>query len=73
MIKVNAIGLSCPEPVILLKKELEKNEKQIELHISCGASVENTKRLAKKYNYTVSSSQEIDDYTILKLVKNDIS
>lgn len=69
MKKVDTLGLSCPQPVILLKEQMDKGEKEIELYVDCGAAVENTKRLALQYGYTIKNQTAQNGTITVKLVK----
>ena len=52
MIKIDALGLSCPEPLIMLKKELEKSGEVI-LMVDNKISVETCSRYVKSKGYSV--------------------
>lgn len=67
--KVDATGLSCPRPVILLKEQFDKGEKDIELVVDCGAAYENTKRLALNSGYEISTQSSNDGVYTIKLIK----
>ncbi|MBE7357348.1 sulfurtransferase TusA family protein [Campylobacter sp. RM12327] len=69
MVKVDATGLSCPTPVILLKNEFDKGEKEIELIVDCGAAQENTKRLALSYGYSILGEDNKNGVITIKLMK----
>ena len=49
MITVDASGLSCPEPLMMLKKALDdKNNNEILLLVDNKTALENCERLAKR-------------------------
>jgi TusA-related sulfurtransferase len=45
--KVDARGLSCPQPVLLTKKAIEKNEFPIEVLVDTVTSCENVSRMVE--------------------------
>ena len=50
---IDALGLSCPEPVLKLKQVID-NEKEIELIVDNMASAENCSRFAESKGYKAS-------------------
>ena len=68
MIQVDARGLSCPEPVMLTMKQIEKNENEIEVLLNSTCSIENVTKFAKSKKYNVEQKKS-DDYTSLILTK----
>lgn len=69
MVTVDACGLSCPEPVIQLKKVLDSNE--IDLMVDNQTSVEACSRFARGKGYDVQVEKGGGVYT-LKLRKGSI-
>ncbi|NLK67444.1 MAG: sulfurtransferase TusA family protein [Campylobacteraceae bacterium] len=69
MISVDAIGLSCPEPVIRIKNAIDTGEKEIEIKVSVGAAVENTQRMAKSQGYALVSKEESNGVVTLRFEK----
>lgn len=67
--KVDATGLSCPQPVILLNQAINSGEKEIDLFVDCGAGYENTKRLALSKGYDVVNETCENGLTTMKLIK----
>jgi len=51
---VNATGLACPQPVMLAKEAIEKNEK-VKVIVDNETALENVKRLGNKLGCNVSS------------------
>jgi len=67
--KIDARGLSCPQPVILVKKAMEKMERGIlEVLVDTATSRENISRLARSAGYQVTVEEKEGDF-FLKLVK----
>lgn len=69
MNSIDARGLSCPMPVVMVQNEVKKNapeEFQVLLDSEC--SVENVTRFAKNSGYEVKAEENGDD-TILTCTK----
>lgn len=63
--KVDARGLSCPQPVVLTKKAVEgTNEKVIEVLVDNGAARENVGRFARSAGCQVAVIPEGEDYLV---------
>lgn len=59
---VDARGRSCPEPVIMAKRELQSNPAGIEILLDTHVAVENVSRLAGSMGYQVSVADEQGDF-----------
>ena len=68
MNKIDARGLSCPEPVILIRKAMASKENAYEIIVDNVASRENVTRYAEHQGYTVTVAEDDGEYT-LSLVK----
>jgi len=67
--KIDARGLSCPQPVVLAKKAIDKIGKgTIEILVDTVTSKENVSRLARSAGYQVSVEEKEGEFS-LKLVK----
>lgn len=62
--KMDARGLSCPEPVIMIKKAMEKEEELYEIVVDNHASKENITRFAENKGYKVSVKEKSGEYTL---------
>lgn len=62
--RVDARGLSCPQPVILTQKALEGGSNSLEIIVSSEVSKENVLRLLNKYNMKTELREEGDDIVI---------
>ncbi|MCL1809733.1 MAG: sulfurtransferase TusA family protein [Clostridiales bacterium] len=60
---IDACGLSCPEPVLLLKQDIDDAE-EIELHVDNQASVNNCCRFARSKGFCVSVGGGGGKYTL---------
>lgn len=56
---VNAAGLACPQPVVLAKEAIEKNEK-VKVIVDNETALENVKRLGAKLNCEVKIKSKSD-------------
>ncbi len=58
--KIDACGLSCPQPVILTMNAMKKKETYLEISVDNNTACENIKRLAdsKGYDMKVEKSGE---------------
>ena len=63
MKKVDACGLSCPEPVLKLKQVID-SDKEIEVLVDSQVCVENCTRFAESKGFRVSVNQENGQYNM---------
>ena len=68
MKKVDARGLSCPEPVIRAKNAMESGDKEYEILVDNVVAKENVSRFATHQGYQVQATDQGDDI-LLKLTK----
>lgn len=61
---LDARGLSCPEPVIMLRKAMASKENEYEIVVDNVVSKENITRYATHQGYTVSVSQNDNEYQL---------
>lgn len=61
---IDARGLSCPEPVILIRKAMQSGEPAYRMLTDNHASKENVTRYAEHAGYKVSVSEENGEYTL---------
>ncbi|MBP1718557.1 MAG: hypothetical protein H6Q43_1995 [Deltaproteobacteria bacterium] len=65
--KIDARGLSCPQPVVLVKKAIDKLGKgEIEVWVDTVTSKENVSRLARKAGFQISVEEKEGKF-LLKL------
>ena len=63
---VDARGLSCPLPVVMVQKEVKANApKELEVKVDSMVCVENVKRYAASQGYAVSVKNEGDEFTMM--------
>ena len=61
---IDARGLSCPEPVVLLRSAMASNENSYQIIVNNHASRENTTRYAQHQGYQVSVSEQDGEWTL---------
>ena len=64
MTKVDARGLSCPEPVILISRAMKSGESAYEITVDNRVSKENVTRYAEHQGYTVSVTEADGEFTL---------
>ena len=62
---VDARGLSCPQPVLITKKAIDKNEFPIEVLVDTVTSRENVRRMAISKNKKVSVEETEEGFKLL--------
>lgn len=62
--KVDARGLSCPEPVLLLRRALESKPDYCEISVDNAAARENCMRYAKYAGYKTEVLEEDGAWTL---------
>lgn len=61
---IDARGLSCPEPVIRLKKAMETKENKYEIMVDNRVSVENVTRFAEHSGYRVTVETQGEEFLL---------
>lgn len=64
MKQLDARGLSCPEPVVMIRKAMMSKENRYEIVVDNPTSRENVTRYAEHQGYTVTVSQNGGEYTL---------
>ena len=64
MTKIDARGLSCPEPVILISQAMKSGENAYEIIVDNRVSRENVTRFAEHQGYAVSVSEADGEFTL---------
>lgn len=64
MNQIDARGLSCPEPVVMLRKAMMTKENAYEMIVDNKASRENVTRYAGNQGYKVSCTEENGEFTL---------
>lgn len=61
---LDARGLSCPEPVIMMKGALDKGPKSCRMLVDAVAARENVSRYARSQGYAVVVSEDGADWVL---------
>ena len=69
MKRVDARGLSCPEPVIRAQNAMESGDKEYEILVDNVVAKENVSRFANHQGYQVQVEKQGDDNILLKIRK----
>ena len=64
MKRVDARGLSCPEPVIRAKNAMESGDKEYEILVDNVVAKENVSRFAIHQGYQVEVEEQGDDFLL---------
>ena len=64
MTKLDARGLSCPEPVIMTRKAMMSGDDAYEIIVDNNASKENVTRYAQHQGYNVTVAESDGEYTL---------
>ncbi len=68
MVKIDARGMSCPQPVLMAKKALSKNKDGFEILVDNNVAKENVSRFIKSAGFKAEVSEVEEDY-LIKVVK----
>ena len=62
---IDARGLSCPMPVVMVQKEVKKSSpKKLEVCVDSMVCVENISRYAANQGYRVAVKEQGEDYVL---------
>ncbi|PPK49657.1 TusA-related sulfurtransferase [Clostridium algidicarnis DSM 15099] len=64
MVKIDARGISCPQPVLMTKNALMNNPKEVEVTVDNATAKNNVERYMKQSGYSVSSTNKEDDFIL---------
>ncbi len=64
MKQLDARGLSCPEPVIMIRKAMMSKDSAYEMVVDNPTSKENVTRYAEHQGYKVEVKEQGDEYTL---------
>jgi TusA-related sulfurtransferase len=67
-IKIDARGLSCPQPVVLTRQAMEKKQPPIEVLVDTVTARENVARMSRHFGWRVAI-ETLDDEFKLTLTK----
>ncbi|SHJ44490.1 TusA-related sulfurtransferase [Dethiosulfatibacter aminovorans DSM 17477] len=64
MVRIDTCGMSCPQPVLMTKKALDKNPEGAEIVVDNNTAKINVKRYLEKFKYSVEISEEGELYIL---------
>lgn len=64
LVRFDARGMSCPQPVLMAKKALEKNKSGFEILVDNNVAKENVSRFIKNSGFNIEIKELEDDYLI---------
>lgn len=64
MLEFDARGLSCPQPVLMAKKTMEKSPKGFIIVVDNETARENVKRFMESNGFLVNITHKGDDYEL---------
>lgn len=64
MKQLDARGLSCPEPVIMIRKAMMSKENTYEMIVDNPVSKENVTRYAEHQGYQVTVKEQSSEFTL---------
>lgn len=64
MIEVDARGLSCPQPVLLAKKAMEKSNTSFSVIVDNETAKQNVKRFMDSNGYKIEINTRGEDYVL---------
>ena len=62
---LDARGLSCPEPVIMIRKAMASKEKKYEMIVDNQTSKENVTRYAEHQGYKVTVAEKHEEFVLV--------
>lgn len=63
---VDARGYACPMPVVMVQKEVKSSQPEtLEVLVDNRCALENVTRFANNQGYSVTSSQEDEDFRLI--------
>ena len=62
--KVDARGLSCPQPIMLAQQAMQAGEFPIEVWVDSVTSRENVRRIAERKGYTVIVQEQNSEFVL---------
>jgi len=68
LVKVDARGMSCPQPVLMAKKALSTNKDGFEILVDNNVAKENVSRFIKNAGFNAVVSEVEEDF-LIKAVK----
>jgi TusA-related sulfurtransferase len=64
MNKVDTCGLSCPQPVLMTKKAINKDPQGVDIIVDSNAAKENVAKFLKNSGYSISIIENGETYIL---------
>lgn len=64
MNKVDTCGLSCPQPVLMTKKAIDKDPQGVDIIVDSNAAKENVAKFLKNSGYSISIIENGETYIL---------
>lgn len=64
MLKVDTCGMSCPQPVLMTKKAIEKNPEGVDIIVDNNTAKGNVERFLKNTGYKIDIKEDADTYIL---------
>lgn len=64
MYKVDTCGLSCPQPVLMTKKALEKSPQGVDIIVDSNAAKENVEKFLSNLGYSISIMEDGETFIL---------
>ncbi|KRU28926.1 sulfurtransferase TusA [Clostridium sporogenes] len=64
LVQIDARGVSCPQPVLMTKKALEKNKEGVDVVVDNMTARGNVERFMKNSGYKVTIKEKEDDFIL---------
>ncbi len=65
MVRIDTCGMSCPQPVLMTKKALDKNTGGVEIIVDNQVAKGNVERFLKNSGYKVSVEEQEEVFLII--------
>lgn len=65
MEKIDTRGMSCPQPVLMTKKAIEKNPSSLEVLVDNNTAKNNVTKFLKNLGYNIDYKEEDEDTIII--------
>ncbi|PKM70372.1 MAG: SirA family protein [Firmicutes bacterium HGW-Firmicutes-18] len=64
MNRIDTRGMSCPQPVLMTKKALDKNPEGLEIIVDNNTAKGNVERFLKTSGYTIRITEDGEDFIL---------
>ena len=64
MERIDTSGMSCPQPVLMVKKELDKNPEGLDILVDNNTAKQNVKRFLESSGYKITIIEEDNGFMI---------